>query len=250
MDTKSTTGAAVMCLLAGFSAHTLAHGDAHDAPPGKQAVAPEITSFGQSGDPRKVTRTITVAMDDTFRYTPSKITIKKGETVRIVAHNKGKLLHEIVIGSPAELQAHAELMRKFPTMEHEAAHMAHVPPGKREEIVWQFTQAGEFKFGCLVAGHFEAGMVGDISVQQSATVVPPSAAAPRVEGEVRRVDKDQGKITLKHGPIPNLEMPGMTMVFRVRDPSMLGQVQAGDKVRFTADNVGGQVTITSMEISK
>ena len=64
---------------------------------------------------------------------------------------------------------------------------------------------------------------------------------------MRKVDKDAGKITLKHGEIKQLDMPPMTMVFRVSDPAMLDQVKAGDKVRFTADKVGGQYTILRME---
>ena len=67
-----------------------------------------------------------------------------------------------------------------------------------------------------------------------------------VEGEVRRIDKDAGKITLKHGPIPNLDMPGMTMVFRVKDPAMLDGVKAGDKVRFSAEQSGGALTVTKI----
>ena len=67
------------------------------------------------------------------------------------------------------------------------------------------------------------------------------------EGEVRKVDKDAGKITLKHGPIQNLEMPAMTMVFRVKDASMLDKVKAGDKVRFSADRIGGALTITQID---
>ncbi|MEO8302892.1 MAG: copper-binding protein [Betaproteobacteria bacterium] len=77
-----------------------------------------------------------------------------------------------------------------------------------------------------------------------------AAAAAVVDGEVRKVDKDAGKITLKHAPIPNLDMPTMTMVFRVKDPAMLDQVKAGDKVRFTADKFGGQYTITTLEVAK
>lgn len=68
--------------------------------------------------------------------------------------------------------------------------------------------------------------------------------------EVRKVDKDAGKITLKHGPIANLEMPAMTMVFRVADPAMLDRVKAGDVVRFTAEKVGGQYTVTRIEPGK
>ena len=70
--------------------------------------------------------------------------------------------------------------------------------------------------------------------------------AATVEGEVRKIDKDAGKITLKHSPIPNLDMPGMTMVFRVKDPAMLDVVKTGDKVRFTADKVGGALTVTDI----
>lgn len=71
--------------------------------------------------------------------------------------------------------------------------------------------------------------------------------APVVEGVVRKVDKSAGKITLKHGPIPNLGMPDMLMVFRVSDPAMLDQVKAGDKVRFSADKIEGAYTVTRLE---
>ena len=71
----------------------------------------------------------------------------------------------MVIGTTQELKEHAELMRKFPEMEHSAAHMAHVKPGEAGEIVWQFTKPGEYSFACLIPGHFEAGMVGKVVVQ-------------------------------------------------------------------------------------
>jgi Cu/Ag efflux protein CusF len=74
-----------------------------------------------------------------------------------------------------------------------------------------------------------------------------ASPAPMSDGEVRKINKGAGKITLKHGPIPSLDMPEMTMVFRVRDPAMLDQVEAGDKVRFAAEKVGGLYTIVSIE---
>ena len=77
---------------------------------------------------------------------------------------------------------------------------------------------------------------------------PPPAAMS--EAEVRKVDKATGKITLKHGPTPNIEMPPMTMVFNAAEPAMLDRVKAGDKVRFTADKVGGQYTVTRIEPAK
>jgi Cu(I)/Ag(I) efflux system periplasmic protein CusF len=76
------------------------------------------------------------------------------------------------------------------------------------------------------------------------------AAAPATEGEVRKVDMEAKKLTLKHGEIKNLDMPGMTMVFQVKDPAMLEKVKAGDKVRFTAEKINGAFTVTSLEAAK
>jgi Cu(I)/Ag(I) efflux system periplasmic protein CusF len=70
------------------------------------------------------------------------------------------------------------------------------------------------------------------------------------DGEVRKVDKDAKKITIKHGPLANLDMPPMTMVFQVKDPAMLEQVKAGDKVKFQAEKVGGAFTVTKIEPAK
>jgi Cu(I)/Ag(I) efflux system protein CusF len=75
-------------------------------------------------------------------------------------------------------------------------------------------------------------------------------AAPLVDGEIRRVDKEAKKLTIKHEPIPNIDMPAMTMVFQVKDPAMLDQVKTGDKVRFAADKVGGVYTVTRIETAK
>lgn len=73
------------------------------------------------------------------------------------------------------------------------------------------------------------------------------ASATLTEGEVRKVDKDAKKITIKHGPITNLDMPAMTMVFQVKDPALLDQVKAGDKVKFVADKVGGAYVVVKFE---
>ncbi len=70
---------------------------------------------------------------------------------------------------------------------------------------------------------------------------------PMTDGEVRKVDRDAGKLTLHHGPIANLEMPGMTMVFRVADPKMLDGLKPGDKLRFTAERIDGAITVTRIE---
>lgn len=67
------------------------------------------------------------------------------------------------------------------------------------------------------------------------------------QGEVKKVDKDAGKVTIKHGPLTTLDMPPMTMVFRVKDPAMLDKVKAGDKIRFRAEKVGGNFTVTEYQ---
>lgn len=81
----------------------------------------------------------------------------------------------------------------------------------------------------------------------AALVLAASAAsAQNVDAEVRKIDKAQGKLTLKHGEIKKLDMPAMTMVFRVRDPKMLDGLNVGDKVRIDADKVDGQYTVTAL----
>ena len=76
------------------------------------------------------------------------------------------------------------------------------------------------------------------------------AAEPAIDGEVTKIDESAGKITIKHGPIPNLDMDSMTMVFRVVEPDMLKQVKVGDKIKFEADRVNGAITVTQMDTSQ
>ena len=77
-----------------------------------------------------------------------------------------------------------------------------------------------------------------------------ASSADMADGEVRKVDMEAKKLTLKHGEIKNLGMPGMTMVFQVKDPSMLEKVKSGDKVRFTAEKINGAFTVTTLEAAK
>lgn len=79
---------------------------------------------------------------------------------------------------------------------------------------------------------------------------PKGDASASTEGEVRKVDKDTGKVTIKHGPIANLEMPGMTMVFRVAETAMLDQLKQGDKVKFRAEKINGALTVTKIEVAR
>ncbi|MGJ7491395.1 copper-binding protein [Variovorax sp. ZT4R33] len=91
------------------------------------------------------------------------------------------------------------------------------------------------------------GMTGAQTASASAAA---STSAEMAEGEVRKVDKENQKLTIKHGPLKNLDMPGMTMVFQVQDAAMLDKVQAGDKVRFIAEKLDGKFTVTKMDASR
>jgi uncharacterized cupredoxin-like copper-binding protein len=162
----SNLSGAVLALSTMVAGAAFAHGDEDPATPRKFDVSKvEPTAFGQEGNPMKVARTINVDMTDNMRFTPSDVTVKRGETIKFMVHNDGRVLHEMVLGTRQALAGHAELMKKFPEMEHADANMAHVKPGKSGEIVWQFTQPGEFEFACLQPGHFEAGMVGKVTVK-------------------------------------------------------------------------------------
>jgi uncharacterized cupredoxin-like copper-binding protein len=161
---KSTEVLLVATALA-FSSSAFAHTEKPHVEKEKKAVSTEETSFGREGDPKKANRTIKVDMSDKMRFSPQAVEIKRGDIVRFEAKNSGRIMHEMVIGTMDELKKHAELMKKHPGMEHDEAYMAHVGPGKAENIVWQFTRAGEFYFACLIPGHFEAGMIGKIVVR-------------------------------------------------------------------------------------
>jgi Cu(I)/Ag(I) efflux system periplasmic protein CusF len=86
-----------------------------------------------------------------------------------------------------------------------------------------------------------------VPVAHARQAAATAADAALTDGEIRKVDRDAGKITIRHGEIRNLAMPGMTMVFRVQDPTMLDTFREGDKVRFTADKVNGALTVTAIE---
>ena len=127
---------------------------------------PHAASFyGQAGELDQVSRTIEVIMDDNMRFTPSEIDVKAGETVRFHIINSGKIPHEMVIGSLAELKAHAAEMLEMPDMVHTEPNMITLDAGQRGELIWQFDKATMVDFACLIPGHTEAGMVGKIKVK-------------------------------------------------------------------------------------
>jgi len=159
---------ALCAVLFSLAAITQAHAHGDEAHAKKAGpVKKEQKEWGIAGDAKAVKRTITLAMSDTMRFSPDVIEVKQGDTIKLVMKNTGKIMHELVIGTKKELDEHAALMVKFPNMEHDEPYMAHVPAGKTGEIVWTFNKPGDFDFACLIAGHYQAGMVGKIKVAKS-----------------------------------------------------------------------------------
>lgn len=158
---------AIAFLSIAAPAFTYAHGE-EERTKKTGTVIKEQKEWGIAGDAKAVKRTVSLTMSDAMRFTPDKIEVKQGETIKIVVKNEGKQLHEFVLGTKKELEEHAALMVKFPDMEHDEPYMAHVNAGKTGAIIWNFNKAGDFDFACLIAGHYQAGMVGTIKVTKGA----------------------------------------------------------------------------------
>jgi uncharacterized cupredoxin-like copper-binding protein len=127
-------------------------------------------SAGEPGDPKKPARTVRVLMIDygsekEMKYELASITVRKGEQIRFVLENGGTESHEFMLATVAENRKHGELMKKFPDMEHDDPNAKRLTVGQKGELVWKFTNAGEFEFACLIPGHYEAGMHGKIIVK-------------------------------------------------------------------------------------
>jgi len=128
----------------------------------------ETFSAGEPGDPKKPARIVQVTMgemDGKMMFMPNKVEVKKGEQVKFVLRNNGELDHEFILATTAENLKHGEAMKKNPDMEHDDPNGKRLAPKKTNEIVWKFTKAGEFEYGCLIPGHREAGMVGTVTVK-------------------------------------------------------------------------------------
>lgn len=154
----------VVAALVGSAGAALAHGNEEHGKKGDAPVKKEQKAWGIAGDAKAAKRSIEISMTDNMRFSPDRIEVKQGDTVRFVVKNAGKVMHELVIGTKKDLDEHAAMMVKFPGMEHEEPYMTHVGPGKTGEIVWTFNRAGDFDFACLIAGHYQSGMVGKIKV--------------------------------------------------------------------------------------
>ncbi|CAD7053168.1 MAG: cupredoxin domain-containing protein [Alphaproteobacteria bacterium] len=128
----------------------------------------EAMAVGEPGEKSKATQTIRVTMKETedgrMIFTPSEFKVRKGQTIRFTIKNAGELDHEFVLDDEKGVMEHKALMEKFPEMEHDDPNAIRLEPGKSGEIVWKFTNDGVFKVACLVPGHYDAGMHGDVTV--------------------------------------------------------------------------------------
>ena len=161
MRLRPTCGPAIAALL-------LSTGVAFAAP-GAAGHSHKSFAAGQPGDPKKPARTVEVTMTETedakMLYQPDRIEVKRGEQVRFVLKNVGKVDHEFMLDSVANNAKHKKEMEKNPDMEHDDPNGKRLAPKASNELVWRFTKAGTFEFACLIPGHYESGMKGTVVVK-------------------------------------------------------------------------------------
>ncbi len=149
---KSST--AVACAL-GLAAtgFALAHGASGAGEPAAASAAAQTVAV-EIGD-----------ADGVMAFRPDRLDVARGAAVRFVVHNAGALTHEFVIGDAAENAAHKAMMAQMPDMEHDDPNAKTLAPGATATLLWRFTHAGRFEFACLLPGHYEAGMHGEVVVK-------------------------------------------------------------------------------------
>ena len=160
MNMKATFST-VLLSVAVFSSCAWAHGETDHA---QHAAA----AYGEPGKPGVPTRDIVVVMkeaDGRMLFLPDVVSVKRGEQIRFQLKNEGVLDHEFMLGTAAELDEHADMMKAMPDMKHADPNSKSVAPKAIGDLVWRFTNAGEFDFACLIPGHREAGMKGKILVK-------------------------------------------------------------------------------------
>lgn len=125
-------------------------------------------AVGEPGTKAKATQTIRVTMKETddgkMVFTPSTFEVRKGQTIVFAIKNAGELDHEFVLDQEDKIMEHKAVMEKFPEMEHDDPNAIRLAAGQSGEIIWKFTNDGTFKIACLVPGHYDAGMHGDVTV--------------------------------------------------------------------------------------
>jgi uncharacterized cupredoxin-like copper-binding protein len=128
----------------------------------------EHFSAGRPGDPQKPARVVNIKMFEgsgKMGYEPARIEVHRGEQIRFVLQNDGEEDHEFILATVAENRKHAKVMKKNPDMEHDDPNAKRLLPHGNGEIVWKFTKRGTFEFACLIPGHYEKGMVGQVIVK-------------------------------------------------------------------------------------
>ena len=200
---------------------------------------------GMPGMMADVTRTIEVTMSETddgdMIFEPSSFEFEPGETVRFAVTNNGELEHEFVLDDVAGNAKHKEMMAMM-DMEHDDPNSVRLDAGKSGEVIWTFSNAGTFEFACLIPGHYESGMHGPITVSEKVA----QAEVEYTKGTVKKVDAKSGKVTINHGPLLNLDMPAMTMVFRA-DEELIAKMSPGQDIEFFAEPVKGKLTVTKLK---
>lgn len=128
----------------------------------------EMMAIGKPGESAEVKRLVKIVMaekdDGGMVFEPAVLEVKAGETIRLKFTNTGETDHEFVMDTTEAVMEHKVQMEKFPEMEHADANALRLAPGASGEIVWTFANTGNFTFACLIPGHFEAGMKGDLKV--------------------------------------------------------------------------------------
>jgi uncharacterized cupredoxin-like copper-binding protein len=163
-------GAVAFALLAHAAALLPLPAAAHSEHEGHGDHAAQASPGFPAGEPGagKSDRTIKIVMQDadgTMTFSPSNLDVRRGEQVKFVLTNDGTVDHEFLIDTPANNAVHKAAMSADPEMQHDEPNGRRLKPGETAELLWRFTKAGTFEIACLIPGHFESGMKGEVSVK-------------------------------------------------------------------------------------
>jgi len=204
--------------------------------------------IGMPGDPSKVDRTINITLletdDGEMLIKGEPLDIMQGETIRFMVKNVGELEHEFVLDTVESNAKHKIEMAEMAGMDmgHEDPNRITLDAGGEGEVIWTFANAGMFEAACLIPGHYESGMFREVKVGEKMA----QADVKYSTGTVQKIDEKGGKVTVKHGQLYNLDMPGMTMVFRA-DKDMIARMSEGQDIEFVEDRIKGKITIVKLK---
>lgn len=205
----------------------------------------EMMLVGMPGKAADIDRTIDVTMRETddgeMIFEPASFEFAAGEAIRFNVENDGELEHEFVIDTVERNVEHKAMMAEM-DMEHDDPNSVRLDAGADGEVIWIFTNAGAFEFACLIPGHYESGMHGSITVSGKMAQADPEYTT----GKIKKIDARAGKVTIIHGPLVNLDMPAMTMVFRA-DETTITSMSEGQDIEFVADRIKGKLTVTRIK---